>query len=142
MLGSKYAPNQKSQYSAKDMNTNFQGKRFEPVAGEASNHDFLVTDDMILDGARVYVNGASDGDYIGAQVVDVDNILGYGAGFVLQTFVDKWFLSPAVTLQFDHNSDYPAKIYGGLYIRIIYHSVGETAPAAMLVNFKLHKVLW
>jgi hypothetical protein len=142
MINSKYAPINIAEYGAKDLNANFQGTKFSSFPSTSTTHDFKVDDDHILDGCEISAIGQiALGDYFIGQVVDKDNILGFGAGVILNQFVPKWFLVPGVIRQLDFSSRYPAKILNGLYLRIIYVSTGLT-PVDVIVNYKLHKILW
>ena len=141
MLGSKYAPMSRSEYSKNDLNANFRGVKFDAAAGTTTTHDFKLDDDNLVDGASVFVLNAAIGDTLTLQVIDKDNVLGFGANVVLGQYVTEWFINPASASQGEFTSVYPAKIFGGLYLRKIYSSVGEVAPT-VVVNYKLHKVLW
>ena len=141
MLGSKYAPINKDQYGSKDINADLRGNRFTATAGESTTNDFLISDDTLVDGAILIAIGSALGDNITCQVVDKDNVLGLGAGAVLGQYVTDWFMNPQASVQLDFVSPYPAKLYGGLYLRLIYVSVGLT-NVEVIVNYKLHKVLW
>lgn len=75
-----------------------------------------------FNGVEYYAKDAVLGDTIKFQVVDVDNILGYGAGFVVEEFADVYVMPDA------HNRYelYKAKLVVGLYIRLKYTSTGGT----------------
>jgi hypothetical protein len=141
MIGSKCSPSNFKEYSAKDLNTQLYGTKFVATAGTTTNNDFYITDDCLIDGAVFVTINSALGDYIDCQVVDVDNILGYGAGTVLGQYVYNWYVNPNETFQFNYESKYPAKIFGGLYLRFSYVSVGTT-NVDIIVNYTLHKVLW
>lgn len=142
MINSKYAPHHRNQYGSKDLNANFQGMKFEAAAGATTAGDLKVTDDHLLDGAEISTVGeVAAGDYFIGQVVDKDNVFGLGAGAILNEFVPKWYLVPGLTRQLTFESQYPAKIFHGLYLRIQYISVGAS-PIQVIVNYHLHKVLW
>jgi len=82
-----------------------------------------VNKDSVFDGVEYYAKSADNFDEISFQVVDVDNILGYGANFVLEEFGDKVFIMPDshVLLRF-----YRSAIVPNLYIRAKYKSTGTT----------------
>lgn len=141
MLGSKYAPTGADQYGSKDLNTSLQGCLFTASPGVETLHDYLISDDHLVDGAVLIAIGAALGDYITCQVVDKDNVIGYGAGVVLGQYVTNWYMNPAVSVQLNFKSSYPAKIFGGLYLRIKYHSVGAS-NVEVIINYILHKILW
>lgn len=138
--GTKYAPININEYGAKDLNAALRGDLFQAVAGENTTRDLLITDDSLVDGAIVHVINSALGDKLKCQVIDKDNIFGYGANTVLGQYVTDWYINPAKTEQLDFTCPYPAKIYAGLYLRVVYISVG-TNNVDVIVNYKLHKVL-
>lgn len=70
------------------------------------------------------------GDWVEVQVIDIDNVLGYGAGLVLGWVIRKWILSGGAENheinppKYDYLSS-KRKIPAGLYLRVIYHGTGE-----------------
>lgn len=68
-------------------------------------------------------------DWIEVQVIDKDNLLGYGANTVLGWVIRKWLLAGGAE---DHPIDPPKydflsskrKIPVGIYLRVIYHGTG------------------
>jgi hypothetical protein len=142
MQGSKYAPNSFHEYSSKDLNANFRGNKFVATKNTTTNNDMQITDDCLIDGAVLIVLGGVIGDKITAQVIDKDNIFGYGANTVLGQYVTDWYINPQESFQLDFNSTYPAKLFTGLYLRIVYTSIGTENDVDVIINYKLHKVLW
>lgn len=69
-------------------------------------------------------------DWIEVQVVDKDNIFGFGAGFILGWVIRKWILSggeenhPIDPPKYDFLSS-KRKIPSGIYLRVIYHGTGQ-----------------
>lgn len=108
------------------------------TAGTTTHVDLKLTDDMLLTGGLLLAKGCVFGDSVVAQVVDVDNVLGYGAGVVLNQFVS-WILpdSPAAI---ELTVPYPSKIFAGLYIRIAYTSTG-VVDVLVAINYMTHKVM-
>jgi hypothetical protein len=141
MNNSQYAPTSSSQYSSKDLNANFKGNLFSATAGNVTNNDMLISDDHLIDGATLICINAAIGDKMTMQVVDKDNVMGYGANVVLGQYVTDWYVNPNESKQLDFQSAYPAKIYTGLYLRLIYTSTGST-NVDVIVNYRLHKILW
>ena len=88
-----------------------------------------------MDGIDYYVKDAEVGDHITFQVVDKDNLLGYGAGFVLDEFGSNWYVMPdaPVTIRL-----YKAKLIPGMYIRLKYNSVGSTNDPKIVCNLFRH----
>jgi hypothetical protein len=140
-VGTKYAPAKKSDYGAKDLNAALTGTKFIAAASQETTHDFLISEDHLIDGAQLITVGANAGDKVKCQVIDKDNVLGYGQNVVLGEYVKDWYLDPSSSKQLEYESNYPAKIYGGLYLRTVYTSTGAV-PVTVIVNYLLHKVLW
>lgn len=118
--------------------------RFKGITGTATkttttNIDYKMPEDRYINGVRLIMKNHEDGDYVKFQVVDVDNILGYGAGTVLDEFGDTWYVDSASDTQPDVIVPYPAKILKDLYIRIIYNSTGTTNDVTVRANLYLHK---
>lgn len=136
-----YAPTSAREYSSKDLSSAFRGALFQADPGRDTENDFKIMEDSLVDGALVIAIGSALGDKIKCQVVDVDGIMGMGAGAVLGQYVSDWYMNPSKTEQLDFTSAYPAKIFKGLYLRVCYTSVGES-PVNVIINYKLHKVMW
>jgi hypothetical protein len=140
-IGTKFAPSNSLEYGSKSLNADMRGVLFTATAGTSTSNDLLVSNDSLIDGAILIVIGASLGDTLTAQVVDVDNMLGYGAGTVLGQYLTSWYMNPNESFQLEFTSPYPAKLFGGLYLRMTYTSVGSS-DVSVIINYKLHKVLW
>ena len=142
MNNSQYSPTSRESYSSKDLNTDFKGAKFTVTANGNTNCDFKVLDDSILDGLVLDVVDSALGDKITFQVIDKDNVLGYGENVVLKQFATDIYVAPGIVRQVDYASSYPAKIYAGLYLRMIYTSTSLTLSPTILIRYKLHKILW
>lgn len=123
-----------------------QGFRFrgKGIAGTATkntttNIDYKLTEERYINGVDLLIKDSVWGDYVKFQVVDVDNILGYGAGTVLDEFGSDWYIDPNVCQQGQVIIPYPAKIIANLYIRIVYVSVGTVNDVELKANLFLHK---
>lgn len=141
MNNSQFAPTSSSQYSSKDLNADYQGFKFTATANSVSTGDFKILNDSLIDGGVVFAKNTAMGDKVTLQVVDVDNVMGYGANVVLGQYVTNWYINPDSTFQVDFKSAYPAKIFTGLYLRVLYTSVGNN-NVDFIINYRLHKVLW
>lgn len=112
-----------------------------PTKGTTTNIDFQLTTDRYLNGANFYVQNSTMGDYVAFQVVDVDNLLGYGAGLVLSTWVIKWYVPPNTWCMI--TSPTAGLVNTGFYLRVVYNSVaGVLDPQANLfINYHLNMKL-
>jgi hypothetical protein len=117
-----------------------KGIAFTATAGTDTSYDYLVSEARLLDGTQLIVKNHVFGDSITFKVVDVDNTLGYGAGVVLDTFGDHWYLAEDTQDQGHIRVPYSAEILAGLYIRVIYHSTGAT-DVLVKCNLFAHKYM-
>lgn len=122
------------------LNYNAVGVTGVANSGTTTNVDYQLTDDTLLTGAQVLTSTSVFGDSITFQVVDVNNILGYGANVVLKQFITNWQLRSDSQEQIDLHVNYPAKLKAGLYLRLVYSSTGGS-NVNVAINYALHKVL-
>lgn len=131
-----------SVFSYEKTKQKFDGNHIKgaPTKGASTNFDLALNDDSLIDGSWVYISGGKIGDTIKFQVVDVNNVLGYGAGTVLDQFLE-WGAPPEANMLI--SLVYPGKIPGGVFIRVIYASTAEEGDNTpyIIVNFFKHKVL-
>jgi hypothetical protein len=108
---------------------NFRGVGFTGTAtsNSTTNIDYKLTEDRLVYGGQLILKNQVFGDYVAFSVVDKDNILGYGAGVVLGTYLSSWNVSDDSAVQPALIIDYPTKVLANLYLRIAYTSVGSTA---------------
>lgn len=139
MRKSTYAPQKISEFQASKLTFNGRGAAAECAAGTDTILDIVLEDDNLITGGELITYGAATGDHITAQIVDIDNIMGYGAGAVLNTFMTNWRVKKGDS-SYNLLVNYPAKVPAGLAIRIIYTSAG-TVDSTLEVNYMLHKVM-
>lgn len=109
------------------------------TAGTTTNIDFAVgAEDRYINGTMLLLKNHAWGDTVDLKVVDVNNVMGYGAGVVLNQFGYTWNINDQVQQQGVTNFNYVARLYAGLYIRIVYTSVGGTNVDVKL-NCFMHK---
>lgn len=123
-------------------NFDFAGNGIKATAAKNSttNIDFKVTvDNIFINGGLILYKNANWGDYITAQVVDIDNVLGYGANLVLQEYITKWYVHPD-DKELKILLDYAGKIPINTYLRIKYTSTGVVTDVDIAVNYALHKL--
>jgi hypothetical protein len=128
-----------SDFRKDGLNFNAQGIKSTASALTSTNIDFKISGDQLLTGAEVLCSIPVFGDSITFQVVDVDGIFA-PVGTVLNQFVTNWYLAPDSTRQVNLQVIYPAKIYNGLYLRLVYISTGNIT-IVVAVNYTLHSVL-
>lgn len=107
--------------------------------GATTNIDVAIgAEDRYINGLEILAQGAAMGDVINFKVVDVDNLLGYGAGLVVKQFGFTWNVAPDKSSQGPIVFNYLARIPAGFYVRLAYVSVG-TADVAVGCNLWLHR---
>jgi hypothetical protein len=115
------------------------GYRGTATAGATTNLDFAIgAEDRYINGLALILKNHAAEDLVGLQIVDVDNIFGAGAGYVLKTFGTNWNVDDSQQLQGKDSFNYAAKIPAGVYVRLIYESTGGTNVLVKL-NLQLHK---
>ena len=108
-------------------------------ANQTTEYDYLFDDDYAIQGGMFCASGGQVEDEFTLQIVDKDNVLGYGAGLVLSTYVSDARVVPNVPLVVEDVSVGFLPV-PGLYARIIYKNNGANA-AKVLLNLKLFSVL-
>lgn len=112
-------------FNADRVNFKGFGSSGTATAGQVTNIDYKLTEERLVYGGQLILDGHVFGDKVSMQVVDVDNILGYGAGLVLGSYVTDWYISPTEAAQHPLLVEYPTKIMANLYFRLAYTSVGQ-----------------
>ena len=115
------------------------GVLFPAAANSTTTYDYKLLDNYSLKGGVLFAKDASVGDSISVQVVDVDNIVGYGAGAVLTTYITNWYVIPNEQNVVEDIS-ISAPISAGLYFRFVYASTSASTDAKVIVNFMAYKV--
>lgn len=127
--------------SSKVVNFNGQGVKGVVDANTTASIDLKMLDDNFITGGMLSVKDAAFGDTVTLQVIDKDNILGYGANVVLRQFITNWYIMSDTQLQLNLDLSYPAKVLSGLYLRAVYTSTSESVSPVVVINYYLHKAL-
>lgn len=109
-------------------------------AGQEITIDLLLVPEgsetqQILYGGALYTDSPGFEDYVRFQVVDVNNVLGYGAGLVLKEYIKKAYLNNNNT--FEDYDDAGAYLPVGLALRCIYKSTKESGETKIKINYLL-----
>jgi hypothetical protein len=118
----------------------FRGASFSgtATAGTVTNIDYKLTEERYINGGQLILKDHVTGDKFTFQVIDIDNVMGYGANVVLDQFITDFYVSGQAETQAGLNLAYPAKIPANLYLRLKITSTGET-NIAVRCNLFLHK---
>lgn len=132
--GTRFDPPNSNYFDKTKMNKDAKGVSTTVIAGTTVNLDYTLTDDVLIAGGTNFLaKGAAQGDTVDFQVVHPI----YG---VLNQFITNWYVNPDKTDQAVPPSNYPAKSFAGLILRVVYHSTGTT-DVWVAVNYNLEKVL-
>lgn len=117
----------------------FRGASFSGAAAPmaTTDIDYRLNATRWINGGRAIVNNIGADDQITFQVVDKDNVLGYGANVVLDEFISGYYIPQDGTLEV--RLAYPARIVEGLYLRIKYtstHASGCTLKCNLYLHWK------
>lgn len=111
----------------------------ETLLPTTTDIDFLVPEDRLINGTRVMLKNHHFDDYAQLMVYDLDNVLGFGAGVLLNHFAIDWnFVSDKEDQGF-FILPYPAKLYAGLYVRLRYTAHNTAEDVKIKINYVLHK---
>jgi hypothetical protein len=90
---------------------------------------------QILYGGALHAQDYDFSDYVKFQIVDVNNILGYGAGVVLKQYITKAYLNNQGT--FEDYDEAGAYLPVGLFLRCIYKSEKASGTTKVKINYLL-----
>lgn len=115
----------------------FDGRAANKIitAGQTDYVDYLVSDQMLINGGMVYFHNGVAGDTFTCQVIDKDGIYA-PPGTVLNQWITDWNVFP--NTKQDLTTPQAGTIYPGLYLRLNYTSTGGT-DVHVLINYKLNK---
>ena len=100
-----------------------KGYRCVAIAGQTTIFNHSYSSDVYLEGIKLYIGEtANDGDYVEFEVVDIDNILGYGANFVVSKMAETKYVKP--NQEYLRISDAIKTVPQGFYMRLKYISTG------------------
>lgn len=121
---------------------NFKGFRISgtATAGQVTDIDYRLADGRLVYGGQAILKNHVFGDIITFQVVDVDNLFGYGAGTVLGEYIPSWGVADDTQTQAPIMVTYPTEIFTGLYLRIKYNSTGTNNVSVQINIFAAKNV--
>lgn len=131
-----YDPKNILDFEKSKLNKHAVGITATLTRGGTTNIDYTLTDDVLIAGGTVVlVKNADWGDKMSFQVLS--------SGVVINQFVTDWYVNPESIDQVIPTSNYPAKLFSGLVLRIIYVSSasGLDPTPEIAINFNFEKVL-
>lgn len=138
MIGSTYQPQTWTDLEASKVAPNTIGATGTATLGISTNIDVLISDDSFIRKIEFFCKNHVFGDKVSITIIDIDNVYGYGAGFVMATPVTNWNITEDSQKQASYDAAIPKKIPGGTYLRLTYASVGlvDVSTALNLILLK------
>lgn len=120
---------------------NFRGKGIEATVTKNTTQsiDYKLTEDREFDEIVLILCDHVFGDKADLQVIDIDNILGYGANTVLATFFYDYYFAADQQNQGILKVDYTGTLLKDIYLRVKYYSTGTVTDVKVKANLFLHK---
>lgn len=134
-------PQKISEMSAMGLLPNYFADKFTVTGAGSTSHDIVIPVRCVVLGAEVIATGQLVGDYFKVESVDVDNILGFGAGTVLRTPISRFYVSAISGTKEVFSLGYPVEGLQGIYFRFTYTTVNALASVNFMVNFIAHRIL-
>ncbi len=131
-----YDPKNILDFEKSKLNKNALGISAVLTRGGTTNIDYTLTDDLLLAGGTVVLVRNSDwGDHMTFQILS--------GGVVVNQFVTNWYVNPENIAQPIPSANYPAKLFAGLVLRIVYVSTaaGLDPTPEIVINYNFEKVL-
>jgi hypothetical protein len=117
-----------SPFAYSDDDARFVGYLYACPSVGTFSFDERLSQSVRLQGGTYWARGAAIGDRVSLSVIDIDNVLGAGAGTVLATYVSRAPLAP-----WDHVVEFTAPTAGlvpaGLYLRVTVEHTSADALA-------------
>lgn len=101
------------------------------LAQGITNLDYIMPADRKINGTQIILQNHAFGDSLKFQVV-------HPQSGILDEFATNWYVSPDKNDQGIIKTEYPAQLYTGLIIRLVYNSVGST-NVKVLCNATMHE---
>lgn len=120
----------------------FGGEGFTSTAaknGSVTNLDYKITAERYINGIQILCSSTGAGDKATFQIVDKDNVLGYGTNVVLQEFATNWQIADSNQDQGILQLPFRGKIPANCYVRIKYTAVAGLGNVTVAVNLFLHR---
>lgn len=115
-----------------------QGFKGNAAVNATTNIDFRLPEERWISGGILLATGTHWGDKICLQIVDVDNLLGAGANYVLDEYVTDFYVVTDSEFQIQIDSPYIALIPAYMYIRVRYTNTSLIDPVEVAMNLTCH----
>lgn len=115
-----------------------QGFKGSCAVNTTTSIDFKLPEDRWVAGGIIIAQGTHWGDKLCLQVIDIDNVLGYGANTVLDEYVTDFYLVSDSEFQLQLECPYVALVPANLYIRVKYTNTSLIDAVELACNLMTH----
>lgn len=115
-----------------------QGFKGTAAVNTTTNIDWKLPEERWTSGGILLAQGPHWGDKISLSIVDKDNVLGAGANYVLDTFVEDFYLISDSQFQIQIEAPYIALVPANVYVRIAYSNTSLLDPVECAMNLTTH----
>jgi hypothetical protein len=102
-----------------------------------TSYDWKFPEERWLTGGVLKAQG-DWGSNVSLQVIDIDNVMGYGANVVLDEFVTSFYITDVVQDQISKEFNYPALVPANLYLRVKFNNISLTNTGKVALNIFSH----
>ena len=110
------------------------GVSFPAPANQSTTYNYALTSPVFLRGGTLFPSPGTLGYQLSVQIIDVNNVLGAGANYVVATYVNGWYVMPGIPNIIEDIS-VSSEIPAGLYVSFVYNNTSATQATQVVVNF-------
>lgn len=111
--------------------------KFTATKNSTTTHDFKITESgLYLMGGVLHTANQVLGDLISFVIIDIDNVLGFGANTVLSDYMKEYPVDPSGKTEFISESITESTIPQNTYCRLSYKSIGTTSDVEGVLGLK------
>jgi hypothetical protein len=133
-INTSFNPKTISEFTKDHLEFSGQALAFECLASATQTQDLMLSEDYLITGGSLIVEGGNIEDMIYLQVI-------HPVAGVLKEFITGYRIASDVSKQIELELKYPAKIVAGLGLRCKYVAGTTVSTRKIAVNFYLHRVL-
>lgn len=115
-----------------------QGFKGTASINSTTNIDWKLPEERWISGGILLAQGTHWGDKLCLQIIDKDNVLGFGTNFVLDEYVTDFYMVTDSEFQIQMEAPYVALIPANVYIRIVYTNTSVLDPVEVAFNLVTH----
>lgn len=115
-----------------------QGFKGTATVNSTTTIDWKFPEERWVSGGILLAQGTHWGDKVALQIIDKDNVLGYGANTVLDEYVTDFYLVTDTEFQVQLESPYVALVPANVYLRLLYTNTSLLDAVEVAFNLVTH----